>query len=351
MQSVNFNTLSSVRLNVDETEPFCQRAKLDTGPLCNYNCSFCYYQGDLNKKTPIEEIYRRLDYIVACGIKEVDLSGGESSLHPQWFDLLDRCKSYGLKVSTVSNGYKFADMDFLRQSQYHGLEEILFSVHGFDKESHNKIVDHKHGFDKIIAAIRNAKLLGITVRVNCVVTADNYKNLSTDFVQLMMKLVPLEVNFLTLNYWGNIRELNFVPYEHVTLAIQRAIDALSGTIEYINVRYTPYCYMVGYEKYVCNTFQHIYDVYDWNMAVYNQQLDPSEYKRDKLKALYEAAAKDRNQSYIKPAGCTQCKYFYICDGMESKVDDRVYPTPGEKIKDVNFFRKGFYENKCSNPNP
>ena len=185
------NTLSTKGVEIDMQEGYCTRAKLDTGPLCNYNCWFCYYQGDLDKQTPLETIKERLDYIESCGIKEVDLSGGESSVRKDWFELLDLCKSKGMKISTLSNGYKFADYDFIKKSKEHGLEEILFSVHGFDEESHNKIVDHKKGFKNIIQAIRHAKELDIIVRVNCVVTKENYESLDSKFVDLMLELQPL----------------------------------------------------------------------------------------------------------------------------------------------------------------
>jgi len=344
------NEISILGIEADTKTPYCTRAKLDTGPLCNYNCWFCYYQGDLDKTTALDVILKRVDYLVECGIKEVDLSGGESSLHPKWFDILDYCKSKNLKISTLSNGYKFANKDFLLKSKEHGLEEILFSVHGFDKKSHNTIVGHRHGFDNIVQAIHNAKDLDIRVRINCVVTQENYKNLSVDFVQLMLNLKPMQVNFLTLNFWGNIKSLKFVPYKEVTNEIKKSIDFLKNDIKYLNVRYTPYCYMKGYEQYVCNTYQHIYDIYDWNMAVYDNKITPTDYKENNLKALYDNAAKDRINSYKKTAACAQCKYFYICDGVEHKVRDPVLPVAGDKIKQVNFFRQGFYENKHSHIN-
>ncbi len=347
----HLNMLSTHAIEVDRTEPYCNRAKLDTGPLCNYNCSFCYYQGDLNKKTDLSVILSRLDYLTECGITEVDLSGGESSLRPDWFELLAECKKRGMKISTVSNGYKFADWDFIKQSKEAGLEEILFSLHGYNAESHNKIVDHRFGWERIIAAINHAKQLGIVVRINCVVTPENYKKLDTLFVDLMMLLHPMEVNFLTLNYWGNTdRRLIKVSYSEVTDHIKKAIDRLNGYIKYINVRYTPYCYMEGYEQHVCNTYQHIYDVFDWNMAVYSGELDPEQYKKDPIKALYAAAAKDRNQSYIKPRDCVSCKYFGICDGMEKQLNEPVRPIKGRYIRQVNFFRKGFYADQCIDTN-
>ena len=98
-----FNMVSN-KLDIDYVEPICNRAKLDTGTHCNYRCSFCYYKTKLNDITSFDVIKQRIDYLVECGITEVDLSGGESSIHNQWFDILDYCTSKGLRISTLSNG-------------------------------------------------------------------------------------------------------------------------------------------------------------------------------------------------------------------------------------------------------
>ena len=337
-----YNELSN-RLEVDRTEPICNRAKLDTGTHCNYRCEFCYYKTQLNDITEFEVIRKRIDYLIACGIKEVDLSGGESSIHKQWFDILDYCKNKGLKISTLSNGYKFADKDFLAKSKEHGLEEILFSVHGYDKDSHNTLVGHRKGFENIKQAIYNAHELGILVRINCTVTHKNYQALPTQFVELMEELKPFEVNFLTLNYWDDAGTQECINYGEVTPYVHQAIDLLKDTVDIINVRYTPYCFMKGYEQYVCNYYQHIYDVYDWNIAVYDGLQDPNEYKNDPYKALYDAAAHKRNWSYYKTQDCLKCKHYYICDGVEKKMKNvTLHPEEGEQIKQVNFYRKEWY---------
>jgi MoaA/NifB/PqqE/SkfB family radical SAM enzyme len=338
-----YNELSN-KLELDLEEPMCERAKLDTGTHCNYRCEFCYYKTKLDEVTEFDVIKSRIDYLVDCGIKEVDLSGGESSIHKQWFDILDYCKSKNLKISTLSNGYKFANIDFLRKSQEHGLEEILFSVHGYDKESHNILVGHRKGFENIIKAIQNAHELGIRVRINCTVTHKNYKNLPVQFVNLMKELTPLEVNFLTLNYWDDAGKQEHIDYRTVTPYIHQAIDKLKEFVQIINVRYTPYCFMKGYEQYVCDYYQHIYDVYDWNIAVYDGKLDPELYRKDPLGEMYKAAARKRNWTYYKKQECLNCKHYYICDGVEKRITDiEVIPEPGEKIKQVNFYRKGFYK--------
>jgi radical SAM protein with 4Fe4S-binding SPASM domain len=104
--------------------------------------------------------------------------------------------------------------------------------------------------------------------------------------------------------------------------------------------------MKGYEQYVCNYYQHIYDVYDWNIAVYNGTIDPKDYQADQYKSMYEAAAIKRNWTYYKKHECLDCKHYYICDGVEKQIKDiELRPEAGDKITQVNFYRKGFYANR------
>jgi radical SAM protein with 4Fe4S-binding SPASM domain len=84
-------------------------------------------------------------------------------------------------------------------------------------------------------------------------------------------------------------------------------------------------------------------VYDWNIAVYNGDIKPEVYKADPYKALYDAAAFKRNRTYYKTADCLKCKHYYICDGVEKQIKNiTLQPEEGEKIDQVNFYRKGYY---------
>lgn len=330
-----YNELSH-KLDIDYDTPYCERGKLDTGTHCNYRCGFCYYFNDLDKVTPVAEIKKRIDYLVSCGIKQADLSGGESSIHRNWFDILDYCIEKGLTVSCLSNGSKFSDIGFLRESKQHGLSEILFSLHGFDEQSHNKMVGVKAGFRKITQAITNANELGIKVRINCTVTKDNYMELDNKFLALINQFDIAQVNFLTLNYWSDANTQEAFGYKESTQKIKSAIDKM--TVPDIRVRYTPFCYMKGYEKHLYGYYQHIYDLYDWNIAVYDQQIEPEKYKGSELDCLYESAKQNRNQTYKKNKECMDCKHYYICDGYEQKFDSlEVYPEPGEKITKATYY--------------
>ncbi|MDD0854371.1 radical SAM protein [Halobacteriovorax sp. GB3] len=338
---MDYNIFSSTGLKLVE-DKYNQRAKLDTGTFCNYECYFCYYLNDLDKITPVDIIKKRAKKLRDFGISEVDLSGGESAVHRDWFQILDYCNELGFThISALTNGSKFANLDFAKKSFQHGLKELLFSVHGYDEKSHDEIVGRKGAYRKILKAISNCKEVGIRIRINCTVTNKNFDFLESHYVDLINQIKPEQLNFLPLNYWEDANKLEVHSYNLLSESIKKAIDKLNPEIE-INVRYIPYCFMKGYEKYVVGVYQHIFDRDDWNIMTY--EVDQFEVKEVSIKDYFEVAKRKREYTYSKKKECFDCKYFFICDGVEKKVvsEQELYPVRGEKIEDVNFYRRGHY---------
>ena len=341
----NINKFSVLDIKKDYTTKRNNRAKLDTGFHCNYKCEFCYYIDKLHLKTSFEEIKKRVDKIYEYGIDEIDLSGGESSIHKDWFKILDYCNEKFKNISCLSNGSAFSNENFLIKSKEHGLKEIMFSLHGYTEEVHEDIVGRKNAWGKILKAIELSKKHGIKVRINCTVYQKNYKGLVA-YADILKKIKPFEVNFLTLNYWEDNKTFEPIDdYNKLTDNIKKCIDLIKDDIKLINVRYTPYCFMRGYEKYVCNQYQHIYDIYDWNKEMYDCDIDTSKKytHEEKIDLAYNRAKRDRINDYKKPIECFKCKFFNICDGIENPLNLVVSPEKGNKIKEVNYFRKDFYK--------
>jgi len=339
---LNYNLFSSTEL-VLINDPMNSRAKLDTGTHCNYKCSFCYYFDKLDEKTDKEVIKKRALKLRKMGMSEIDLSGGESSIHRDWFEILQYCREIGFtSISTLSNGSTFSNREFLLKSKEVGLSEILFSLHGYDKESHEEMVAHKSSFEKILKAIDHSHELGIKVRLNCTVTSKNVGAMTT-YAALVNKIQPLQMNFLPLNYWDAAKNYSSENYEELSHGIKQAIDLIDPKIE-INVRYIPFCFMQGYEKYVVGVYQHIFDLRDWNIIGYDVDTWSKDYTSNPgLEEYFEIAKKKRLLTYHKNKECFDCRYFNICDGVEHKISStqKVYPVIDKnnaRINDVMFFR-------------
>jgi uncharacterized radical SAM superfamily Fe-S cluster-containing enzyme len=88
---------------------------------CNLNCPVCYAESGTHRERhrPLEEVVRMLDAVVANeGEADVmQLSGGEPTLHPQFWDILDAAKARPIKhVMVNTNGIVLAqDRDFVKR--------------------------------------------------------------------------------------------------------------------------------------------------------------------------------------------------------------------------------------------
>lgn len=318
--------------DVDQTV----RSQVFVGYFCNYLCSFCYYKEHLDKTNDSEEVFQQMNYIKDRGIQDIEFTGGEPTIDPNWFDYLDLGKKLFRHRSVITNGQRMAKREFTQKCYDHGLREILFSLHGYDKESHEKITGIPGSWEKILKAIEHAKYIGFIVRINCTVCSVNYEKLDR-FALRIKEIKPLGVNLIPLNYWDGAAESGVdIPYHKMAPHIKFAIDIMKGHVKYINVRYMPYCNMVGYEEHLCNWHQHTYDYWDWSNSL--KKLPTLDY-RDPRAYVDEI----REFMYAKKTECLTCKYRGICDGVEKKLLEHndLTPTLGDLVRDPMYYRKNY----------
>lgn len=72
---------------------------------CNESCAFCFNRG-VSARSYIEvaDFSRLTDILAGEGIKEIDILGGEPTLHPELITLIDITCAKGLSVSMSTNG-------------------------------------------------------------------------------------------------------------------------------------------------------------------------------------------------------------------------------------------------------
>jgi MoaA/NifB/PqqE/SkfB family radical SAM enzyme len=88
-----------------------QRFHWDILYICNYHCKYCYARAEkdewnkISLKPVINEVINKLDNIKKP--LEIILLGGEPSLHPQYFEILERLWNFGDKLwvlGCITNG-------------------------------------------------------------------------------------------------------------------------------------------------------------------------------------------------------------------------------------------------------
>jgi MoaA/NifB/PqqE/SkfB family radical SAM enzyme len=332
-------------------DPITSRARLFTGYRCNIDCKFCFYRG-LEPIDIKEEIYKQIELGKKLGIQDWDISGGEPTILPYWFEVLDSLVENGFrKIAVITNGYKISTKNFLKQSVEHGLNEVLFSLHGPNNEIHDGMTGIKGSFMKVMRGIDKAKELDILLRVNTVVTKDNYK-LLPDIAKGINMFNPHSFNFLPFRIENTAQpEGNVVNLPESIKYIKEAIDILDKNI-IINVRYVPFCLMRGYEKYVSMYIQRAFDSFDWTEYVIRildcirrkTEIPLPKTWKDRFELEMESVYETIKDICGYRFSCLKCRCFPICEGIwknNNKIfgSEEYNPIQGELIKDILYFRR------------
>ena len=317
-----------------------RRAVLHMGWTCSYNCVFCYGQNSRKEEfrtydSMVEELHSLYDY----GIRDIEFSGGEPTQYKQLPQLIEQAVRIGYRrIGIITNGSKLCNLKYFKMLQSVGLNEVLFSVHGYDEKSHDKITGKVGSWKALTKSISNAVKLNCFLRVNTTICKFNAGHLK-DHAQMILSLADGHlkcVNYLPLNYWDDAIDsdrLDVNPQEYCT-DLEEAIAILeSAGIQWIAIRYAPFCAFPKLTRYIVGQYQHMYDPFDWNREAYTTQSFDLSYPYGYF--AYEACANTRKALYTKASACALCKYVFLCDGLENQlVEHGVRPVKGEPILDV-----------------
>lgn len=323
-----------------------RRAVVHMGWRCSYRCVFCYGQHSRQEKfCDYEDLLDELQRLKAYGILDVEFSGGEPTEYGQLAALIRAAKSMGFRrAAIISNGMRLSSKTYFKALLKAGLDEVLFSVHGYSEESHDTITGIKGSWVNLVKAIQNAIYYGCYLRVNTTVCRFNAEHLEehakvlTDICGNKLRAM----NWLPLNYWDDAvdsQAVDIAPYKYEEHMIKAVHHMESHGVPWLAIRYAPFCAFPSLSKYIVGQYQHIYDPFDWNREAYTTQDYPLlDYPYGNF--AYEACGKSRKHLYVKPAACLNCKYLYACDGVEKQlVHHGVCPIKGEYILDVMAERK------------
>ncbi len=116
-------------------------ANIDLTNRCNLNCPICFananavgyvYEPDFEQITAMLQALR--DQRPTPGTA-VQFSGGEPTLHPRFFDIIEQAGKMGFSnIQMATNGLKMADFSFARRAKEAGLHTLYLQFDGIGRE-------------------------------------------------------------------------------------------------------------------------------------------------------------------------------------------------------------------------
>ena len=263
----------------------------------------------------------------------VDMAGAEPTLNFDLKEILEYCQQIGLKPTIVTNGQLTSVIEPLLPL----LDDLILSLHNIGKQ-YEDAVQVPGSFKNVMNTVEMLKRNNFSFRINCHV----YKSSNVDRLK---KIVDIAGN-------NNVKILDFIGFcgEEFTnptvISYSKSAKMIKKAIDYavkkypslkINVRWMPLCVMKGYEKYVINWHQWIYDKYSWNEASGNNV-------ELKTPLQYEEWIDKKLDLNYKEGKCLNCRNKLICDGINPRYTDifgtdEFFPDKeGEFITDMMFYR-------------
>jgi len=262
-------------IKLSQERKITRRGVVWLGQTCNLNCYFCYFRDKIDDKEHPEhpfmslekakKIMHTLRYVYANNA--VDIQGGEPTIYPKIFELIEYCNEIGLAPTLITNGIVLANEDITQKFKKAGVKDFLFSIHAIG-ETYDRIVGLPGGSKKQMKALRNLQKYDIPFRLNCTMTKEAGKQL-VDIATLAVETGAMVVNFIAFNPFADQqgkRDLTDVPkYSDLKENLQKAIDILEENSIEANVRYFPICMLdEKYRKNIYNFQQLPYDSHEWD---------------------------------------------------------------------------------------
>lgn len=343
-------------LSKTTTRTLTPRGVLYVGYRCNIKCRFCYYaHADAKEWHSLDECKRDASlYRHEYGNSQVDITGGEPTIYPAIFDLLDYCNEIGLRPSLITNMQALRDEEKVTRFRDHGVYDFLCSIHGLG-EVYNHITATRHGWDNILQATANLNRHGIRWRVNCTTVNTNMRQLK-DIARYAYEQGARAINYISYNPfydWATKIDIDFqARHSEIGPHLIEALDYCDAVGLEANVRYMPLCMLRGHENKAYNYSQLSYDHHEWDYTSWysDRTQNPSAKLPGWMARLIpnaEAlhlylAQRTKESGFSRPAACRQCAMGFICDGLTTQYarrfgTDECAPYAGPVVLDPTHF--------------
>jgi len=222
--------------------------------FCNSNCRFCYNFGGQNiePKLSLEEIKKEIKKAKEKGYKIIALFGGEPTIHPNLFEILDFIKKNELFVRFETNGRIFFYPNFCKKIAKY--KKIIFafqiSVHGLNSKIHDWATRTPKSFIQTIGGIINLKkyLPKIDIASFTVINKKNFNHLLeiSRFLVEKLKIKFLNFSFIDVSGRALLNSSSLVKFSNIKPYLDRTLNYLEesekqGKVLQFFIEKGPFC--------------------------------------------------------------------------------------------------------------
>lgn len=141
---------------------------------CNLSCKWCYAksaQGESNIMD-INMAYKIVDMCEALGIRHITLIGGEPTLYPNLFQIIEYINHKKIMWGFATNGLMLSDEMFTKKLIDSGVKKFSISLKGSNENEFTEITG-ENALQRVINGVQNCIKHGANVNISMVLTEEN----------------------------------------------------------------------------------------------------------------------------------------------------------------------------------
>lgn len=149
------------------------------GEQCNNHCPMCSNTGEASLFFhATDELLRRAAFLRAAGFRRVVVTGGEATIHPGFWTIIDDLAAHRIAWDINTHGRSFSDPLFARRAADAGLERAIVSLHSHHAPTSAAIFGTgEEAHHETVAGIERLLEVEVDVMVNCVLSRLNLDQL------------------------------------------------------------------------------------------------------------------------------------------------------------------------------
>ena len=309
-------------------------AYLAVGYACNQKCRCCPITNNINKDdllAPWDRILKEADLMISSGVTDVTISGGEPTIHPNFFEIVQLFLDKNIGVHILSNGEKFSDEAFLEKflkiSQGNPVY-VTTTFHSFSPDAHEFQNQSKGSFERSLKGLKALDSNGIDIAIKHCITANNYLELP-QYIEWVLNNFSSNAE---IQLWGidvcgvndSLAKEMHVEYKKIGVSMEAALDLFekhpSSASRVLTVNNLPLC--------MC-------DSYYWTYFTPPEADNYIEHMQNgrKMDAISGPASKN----------CNGCRFKAYCPGVYysnfNLFGDNIVSQPEKEIRISSFTPK------------
>jgi len=271
---------------------------------CANRCVFCATGDRVSAALSWDKIESILRQHRNEGTDQLDIDGGEPTLHPRLIDAIELARGLGYRsINVTSNGRMLRDRSLAKSLVESGVTHLLISLHGATAEIHDEATGTPGSFEQTLSGIDNVMSLrptGVDTGINVTITRGNVHHLMA-LAELAILKGFYKINFQFITPFGQAYEDVVPPIEDAARAVIEVIDRLGEEIQ-IAVINAQLCAFPGYEGYVTGDLQKL----GRTMVFAADPRFPEQVN------LYEWLGSRREKREV----CASCPWTTVCEGFQ-----------------------------------